>query len=127
VDSQFVEEDSENSSDDGSGGKSSRGHDKMDISKLLVSTADSGDGPGTAYSIDGRDDANGAQMDLAVSGTGSMKRASKESAIEKTTKNSTRQRLLRWPRKSTKPSQPKPKMVVDMETGGKNLLFLQME
>jgi hypothetical protein len=53
-----------------------------------------------------------------------LKRVSKDIAIEQTTKN-TKQRLMRaGPSKTTK-SQPKPKMVVEMETGGKNMLFFR--
>jgi hypothetical protein len=63
-------------------------------------------------------------MDLAVSKKGSLKRVSKDIAIEQTTKN-TKQRLMRaGPSKTTK-SQPKPKMVVEMETRGKNMLFFR--
>jgi hypothetical protein len=63
-------------------------------------------------------------MDLAVSKKGSLKRVSKVVAIEQTTKN-TKQRLMRAGPSKTTESQPKPQMVVEMETGGKNLLFLR--
>jgi hypothetical protein len=61
-------------------------------------------------------------MDLAVSKKGSLKRVSKDIAIEQTTKN-TKKRLMRAGPSMTTKSQPK--MVVEMETGGKNMSFFR--
>jgi hypothetical protein len=127
VNSKYVEEEGENSGDDsrndgdGSAGASGAAATDQPGAGSAGASAAANDQPG-----DNANDTevNDVQMDLAVSKKGSLKRVSKDIAIEQTTKN-TKQRLMRaGPSKTTK-SQPKPKMVVEMETGGKNMLFFR--